>query len=78
MEEKIDESLDVKGLTCPMPMLKLSKAMKKLESGKVLEMLGTDPGTKTDLHSWCDKTGNTLLDESELEGGVFRFVIKKK
>lgn len=78
MEAKIDETLDVKGLTCPMPMMKLSKAMKALKSEQVLEMLGTDPGTKTDIHSWCNKTGNTLLDESELEGGVFRFVIKKK
>ncbi|MCD6378867.1 MAG: sulfurtransferase TusA family protein [Candidatus Zixiibacteriota bacterium] len=78
MEVKIDETLDVKGLTCPMPIMKLAKAMKALESGKVLEMLGTDPGTKTDLQPWCNKTGNTLLDESELEGGVFRFVIKKK
>ncbi len=78
METKIDVTLDVKGLTCPMPIMKLSKAMKGLKSEQVLEMLGTDPGTKTDLHSWCGKTGNTLLDESELEGGVFRFVIKKK
>ena len=78
MEIKIDETLDVKGLTCPMPIMKLSKAMKALKSEQVLEMLGTDPGTKTDIHSWCNKTGNTLLDEGELEGGVFRFVIKKK
>ncbi len=78
METKIDVTLDVKGLTCPMPIMKLSKAMKELESEQVLEMLGTDPGTKTDLHSWCKKTGNTLLDESELEGGVFRYLIKKK
>ncbi len=78
METSIDETLDVKGLTCPMPILKLSKTMKKLESGKVLEMLGTDPGTKTDLDSWCQKTGNELLDFSELEGGVFRYVIRKK
>ena len=78
METKIDETLDVKGLTCPMPIMKLSKAMKGLKADQVLEMLGTDPGTKTDLQSWCKKTGNVLLDESELEGGVFRFVIKKQ
>jgi tRNA 2-thiouridine synthesizing protein A len=77
MDTNIDQTLDVKGLTCPMPILKLSKTMKKLKSGQILEMLGTDPGTKLDLESWCKKSGNELLDEGELDGGVFRFVIKK-
>ena len=49
-----------------------------MKSGEVLEMLGTDPGTKSDLPRWCDKSGNTLLDESELSGGVSRFLIQKK
>ena len=78
MNANIDETLDVKGLSCPMPMMKLAKAMKGLKPEQVLEMLGTDPGTKSDLPRWCDKTGNTLLDESELDGGVFRFLIEKK
>ncbi len=75
---EIKETLDTKGLSCPMPMMKLAKAIKGLTSGEVLEMLGTDPGTKSDLPKWCSKTGNTLLEESDLEGGVFRFLIQKK
>lgn len=78
MEEKIDQTVDCKGLSCPMPMLKVAKAMKGLQSGQVLEMIGTDPGTKSDLPRWCDKTGNTLLETSELPGGVSRYIIKKK
>ncbi|MCK4408058.1 MAG: sulfurtransferase TusA family protein [Bacteroidales bacterium] len=78
METKVDQTLDCKGLSCPMPMMKLAKAVKGLKSGEVLEMLGTDPGTKSDLPRWCNKTGNTLLDESELPGGVSRFLIQKK
>ena len=78
MDIKINETLDCKGLSCPMPMMKLAKAMKGMKSEEVLEMLGTDPGTKSDLPRWCDKSGNTLLDESELPGGVFRFLIQKK
>ena len=78
MEEKIDQTLDCKGLSCPMPMMKLAKAMKGLKAGEVLEMLGTDPGTKSDLPRWCEKTGNSLLSESELSGGVSRFLIEKK
>ncbi|MBC8486588.1 MAG: sulfurtransferase TusA family protein [Bacteroidetes bacterium] len=78
METKVDQTLDCKGLSCPMPMMKLAKAVKGLKSGEVLEMLGTDPGTKSDLPRWCNKTGNTLLDESELPGGISRFLIQKK
>ena len=74
----IKETLDTKGLSCPMPMMKLAKAMKGLKSGEALEMLGTDPGTKSDLPKWCEKTGNALLEEGDLEAGVFRFVIQKK
>jgi tRNA 2-thiouridine synthesizing protein A len=77
METKIDQTLDCKGLSCPMPMLKLSKAMKGLKQGEVLEMLGTDPGTKSDLPKWCEKSGNELLHEEALDGGVFRYLIKK-
>ena len=78
MENKIDQTLDCKGLSCPMPMMKLAKAMKGLKSGEILEMIGTDPGTKSDLPRWCEKSGNTLIEEGELDGGIFRFLIKKK
>ncbi|MCK5839850.1 MAG: sulfurtransferase TusA family protein [Bacteroidales bacterium] len=78
MEQKIDQTVDCKGLSCPMPMLKVAKAMKGLQSGQVLEMIGTDPGTKSDLPRWCNKTGNTLLETSELAGGVSRYIIQKK
>ncbi|MDX9848457.1 MAG: sulfurtransferase TusA family protein [Tenuifilaceae bacterium] len=75
MEIKL--TLDCKGLSCPMPMMKLAKAAKELNSGEVLEMLGTDPGTKSDLPKWCEKTGNILLEEGDAGNGVFRFLIQK-
>jgi tRNA 2-thiouridine synthesizing protein A len=75
---EIKETLDCKGLSCPMPMMKLAKAIKGLGSGEILEMLGTDPGTKSDLPKWCDKTGNKIVEEGEVESGVFRFLIEKK
>lgn len=75
---EIKETLDCKGLSCPMPMMKLAKTIKGLNSGEVLEMIGTDPGTKSDLPKWCDKTGNTIVEEGEIENGVFRFLILKK
>ncbi len=75
---QINETLDCKGLSCPMPMMKLAKAMKGFNSGEILEMLGTDPVTKSDLPKWCNKTGNILVQEEELEGGVYRVLIQKK
>ena len=78
MSAKITETIDCKGLSCPMPMMKLAKAMKGLNSNDVLEMLGTDPGTKSDLPRWCEKGGHTVLEATELDGGVFKFVIQKK
>ncbi|MDD3196119.1 MAG: sulfurtransferase TusA family protein [Paludibacter sp.] len=75
MEVKL--SLDCKGLSCPMPMMKIAKAMKELKTGEVLEVFGTDPGTKSDLPGWCTKTGNECLEITDLEGGVNRMLIKK-
>jgi len=74
---EIKETLDCKGLSCPMPMMKLAKAMKGLSSGEILEMLGTDPGTKSDIPNWCNKTGNELLESTDIDGGVTRMLIKK-
>ena len=73
---EFDETLDCKGLSCPMPIIKLAKAMKKMPSGKVLQMIGTDPGSKEDVPKWCSKTGNQLLGSAD-EGGANVFYIRK-
>ena len=77
MTIKADETLDCQGLSCPMPILKLAKTMKKVKSGKVLEMLGTDPGSQGDIPKWCKKTGNVFLEVCE-EPGLYKYYIKKK
>ncbi len=73
---KIDKTLDAKGLVCPMPLLKSKKAIDVLEPGQVLEILGTDEGSKIDLPGWCERVGHTYLGVKE-EGGYFKFYIKK-
>jgi tRNA 2-thiouridine synthesizing protein A len=72
-----DESLDCKGLMCPMPIVKLAKKMKELKVGQVLELVVDDPGSKEDVPAWCSRTGNELLGMEE-EGNVLLFYIKKK
>jgi tRNA 2-thiouridine synthesizing protein A len=71
-----DEVLDAKGLSCPMPLLKTKKAMSKLSSGQILEVQGTDPGSKNDLPGWCQKEGHEFLGSKD-EADFFRFYIKK-
>ena len=73
---KADKTLDAKGLDCPMPLLKAKKALEALESGQILEILGTDEGSKVDLPCWCDRVGHTFLGVKE-ESGFFKFYIKK-
>lgn len=71
-----DEVLDAKGLSCPMPLLKTKKAISKLQSGQILEVLGTDPGSKNDLPGWCQKEGHEFMGSKD-EADFFRFYIKK-
>lgn len=70
-----DQTLDCKGLSCPMPIMKLAKKMKELEKGNVLELLATDPGSKPDVPAWCTKTGHELIG-SEEQDGVFKYYIR--
>lgn len=70
-----DHQLDVKGLNCPLPILKAKKALKGIAGGETLEVLSTDPGSVADFQAFCRTTGNDLIDHSESDG-VFTFVIK--
>jgi tRNA 2-thiouridine synthesizing protein A len=72
-----DQTLDAKGLNCPLPILKAKKALSTLPPGGTLEVLATDPGAVKDFQAFCRTTGHELL-ESTTEGNVFRFVLKHK
>ncbi len=69
--------LDVKGLACPLPVLRAKKAMREVPPGEVLEVLATDPGTVEDFDAFCRTTRHTLLDWRE-DAGVFTFHIRRK
>ena len=73
---KADKTLDAKGLECPMPLLKSKKVIDTLEPGQILEILGTDEGSKIDLPGWCERVGHTYLGVKE-EGSYLKFYIKK-
>jgi len=74
---KSDEVLDTRGLSCPMPLLKTKKTLKGLNPGQVLEVWGTDPGSKNDIPGFCKKGGNELLGMEDSPEGYTRYIIKK-
>ena len=71
-----DATLDARGLTCPMPVLKARKALMGIKPGATLEVLATDPGTTRDFVALCEATGHVLLDSREADG-VFSFLIRR-
>ncbi|MDH5243659.1 MAG: sulfurtransferase TusA family protein [Chloroflexota bacterium] len=74
---EITQTVDAKGLSCPMPIVKTAQAIKTVESGAVIEVLATDPGSVKDFAAWTRSTGNELVEQTS-DGGVFRFVIRRK
>jgi TusA-related sulfurtransferase len=75
--DTITATVDAKGQSCPGPLVSLAKAMKDAGTGDLLELLATDPGSKSDVPSWADLSGNELVGASETDG-VFRFVVRKR
>jgi tRNA 2-thiouridine synthesizing protein A len=68
--------LDATGLKCPLPVLRARKAMKAVAAGGLLEVKATDAGAVADFKSFCETTGDELLDWQE-DDGVFLFRIRK-
>jgi len=77
MSIKFDQELDCSGMACPMPILKTKKVVDALQTGQVLKMTATDPGSVPDVEAWTSKTGHELLDH-EKDGDKFIFYIKRK
>ena len=69
--------VDARGLNCPMPIVKTAQAIKTVVSGDTVEVLATDSGSVKDFAAWAKTTGNPLVEQTT-DGGVFRFVIRKK
>lgn len=71
-----DQTLDCKGLLCPMPIVKLAKAFKELAPGQIILLEATDPGAIPDVAAWSKNTGNPVLSQDK-DGPVMRFWIQK-
>ncbi|ELK45787.1 sulfurtransferase TusA family protein [Halobacillus sp. BAB-2008] len=76
MTIKTNQTLDAKGLACPMPIVKTKKAFKDLAAGDVLEVLATDKGSKADLQAWAKSSGHDYLGIIE-DGDVLKHYLRK-
>ena len=72
-----DAVLDVKGMNCPLPVLKANRALRGLSPGDKLRVLATDRASVADFRAFCRETGHDLLSFSE-EAGVFSFTIRRR
>ncbi|HMV05215.1 MAG TPA: sulfurtransferase TusA family protein [Accumulibacter sp.] len=72
-----DRELDVKGLNCPLPILRTKKALAEMAAGQVLRVLATDPGSVKDFQAFARQTGNELVSWNETSQ-VFEYFLKRK
>jgi len=77
MRTTIAQTLDLKGLSCPLPIAKTAQAIRALATGDLVEVLATDPGSVPDFTAWCSTAGHELVEQTE-DGGVYRYVIRKR
>ena len=68
---KVDLKLDLKGLLCPLPIVKLSQAIKELPVGAVIEGVATDPGVMADVPAWAKSTGQELISIEQQEKNTY-------
>ena len=74
---QVDKEIDTRGLNCPLPILKAKKALADMNSGQLLRVLSTDPGSNRDFEAFARQTGNELLNQST-DGDAFVHVLRRR
>jgi len=69
--------LDARGLNCPLPILKAKKALADMQSGELLKIVATDPGSMRDFQAFARQTGNELVEQTTL-GDEFVHVLRRR
>lgn len=72
-----DRELDARGLNCPLPILRVKKALAEMAGGQVLKTVATDAGAVKDFQAFCRQTGHEML-ECSASGGEYTFFMRKK
>jgi len=74
---EVSQHVDARGLSCPLPIVRTAQAIKTVGSGELIEVLATDAGSVKDFAAWSRTTGHELVEQS-VDGGVYRFVLRRK
>lgn len=72
-----DHELDLRGLTCPIPVMRTAKKMLTLKVGQTLRVLATDPATIPDFDAYARGSGNTMVESKKNAKGEFEFLLKR-
>ncbi|MET4579062.1 sulfurtransferase TusA family protein [Ottowia thiooxydans] len=73
----IDKEVDARGLNCPLPILKAKKALSEMQSGQLLKVVCTDPGSVRDFQAFAKQTGNELVEQQTADGELIH-VLKRR
>jgi len=74
---KTNLTLNLKGLLCPLPVVKISQAIKTIEVGEMIEAIASDPGVLADIPAWARSSGNELVSMTKLADREYQFVVKR-
>ncbi|MCU0814310.1 MAG: sulfurtransferase TusA family protein [Burkholderiaceae bacterium] len=72
-----DRELDARGLNCPLPILKAKKALAEMQSGEVLKIVATDPGSMRDFQSFARQTGNELVEQTRAADEYLHYLTRR-
>ena len=73
----IAKEVDARGLNCPLPILKAKKALAELQTGELLKVLCTDPGSVRDFQAFCKQTGHVLVEQQH-EGDEYTHLLRRR
>ena len=72
-----NKEIDTRGLNCPLPILKAKKALAEIESGQLLKVVCTDPGSVRDFQAFCKQTGHGLIAQ-QTAGDEYTHVLRRR
>ena len=72
-----DQEMDLRGLNCPIPVMRMKKKLQTMSSGQTLRVLASDPGSIPDFKAYVKTSGDTLLESKKTPEGDFEFLLKR-
>jgi tRNA 2-thiouridine synthesizing protein A len=75
---EIHKEVDARGLICPLPILRAKKALADMQSGQILKVLATDPGSQRDFAAFSKQTGNEIVESSTTQDKTFIFLMRRR